>query len=345
MSKFEDHPIKDNVVFTHDNRCVKRVVKMGFDTVYADCFMDPAEHKLYKYELKIINVVKDCWIGIATSKEHRTAAFFRDFGHIGLQCYPGKACLYTADYNRNTDLEHQLLSGDVLEMTVDYKALKAYFLLPAHGANQNPRLYETPIANERYVLALSLGEIGAKISIQHFQCDEKEDGLDTYTEQQLTLLRAENNKLQDELQLYKSENEKLNNRLRQLQPAESAAMKLLQEERKEKDVEIQALKKKVRDLSLLQMDVTKFESWTATQVLVWILSLENGRFEPYESVFDAALTKHQVQGCELKDIEGIDLYEFGMKDSFRDRKCLLRHIQSLLQQNETPNDNAVEDIE
>merc|ERR1719229_1955796 len=72
--------------------------------------------------------------------------------------------------------------------------------------------------------------------------------------------------------------------------------------------------------------------WDWEDVLMWILSLENGRYTKYEEVLRHSLMEEGVKGEYLSKVDAADVKGWGIK-SFLDKKDLCRHIENLVEQN------------
>lgn len=79
-------------------------------------------------------------------------------------------------------------------------------------------------------------------------------------------------------------------------------------------------------------DPSKFMMWGFGSVLIWIMSLDNGRFKKYEDVLRDALEGSAVMGEDLLSVNELVIKIWGIKDR-RDQKALLKHIEKLAQQN------------
>merc|ERR1712129_176696 len=77
-----------------------------------------------------------------------------------------------------------------------------------------------------------------------------------------------------------------------------------------------------------KLDLSEFEQWSQDDLLCWILSLENGRFEKYEAALKQAFAEREIDGECLRDIGKQDLFDCGVK-SFKDQSALFKHIQKL----------------
>ena len=104
-----------------------------------------------------------------------------------------------------------------------------------------------------------------------------------------------------------------------------------EDERKEAQSRIAALEKEVKELKLTALDASDFMGWNWESILYWILSLEKGRFKPFEKVLRYNLSEEKVQGSHLVDVEEGDVKGWGVKP-FGDKKALVRHIRNLVEQ-------------
>ena len=102
-----------------------------------------------------------------------------------------------------------------------------------------------------------------------------------------------------------------------------------QEEQKESEMRISELENEVKELKLMALDPSQFMEWDGESVLHWIMSLEDGRFKPYENVIRQSLIEEQVRGSHLSDVNEVDVKGWGVKP-FDDKKALARHIQNLV---------------
>merc|ERR1712083_838958 len=67
-------------------------------------------------------------------------------------------------------------------------------------------------------------------------------------------------------------------------------------------------------------------------ILLWILSLEDGRYKKYESVLQQSLSEEEVKGEYLSKVDAADVKGWGIK-AFMDKKDLSKHIEDLVGQN------------
>ena len=105
-----------------------------------------------------------------------------------------------------------------------------------------------------------------------------------------------------------------------------------EEEKKEAQMQIAELKAKVNELEMKALVPSQFMQWDQSQIHLWIMSLENGRFKKYASDLMNALTSNDIIGEDLMDVTGLVLKSWGVKDR-KDMKSLNAHIERLVRQN------------
>ena len=113
-----------------------------------------------------------------------------------------------------------------------------------------------------------------------------------------------------------------------------------QHEKKEMEIEnnglkqeLSALKQQLSELKAQSIDPSKYKSWDHENILFWIMSLDDGKFKSYEQKLRQNLAEEEVEGNQLNEVNETDIKGWGIT-KFGDKKCLLRHIQSLVQQNQ-----------
>merc|ERR1712083_964007 len=90
------------------------------------------------------------------------------------------------------------------------------------------------------------------------------------------------------------------------------------------------------ELELSNLDVDQYEDWNWEQCLFWMMSLENGRFKPYEAALKQALSLADMTGEELSEVSIFVLKSWGVKDG-KERKGLHGRIHDLVQRNRSQN--------
>lgn len=82
---------------------------------------------------------------------------------------------------------------------------------------------------------------------------------------------------------------------------------------------------------MLNPDTAMYKQWTLNQILLWICSLENGRFQQYYKLLEKEFRKDGITSDDLPDLTRQDLKTYGM-NLFKDRKALENHFQALVKQ-------------
>jgi len=102
-----------------------------------------------------------------------------------------------------------------------------------------------------------------------------------------------------------------------------------EEERKESEMEVAALKAEIKRLKLQSLDTSKFEEWGHDEIAEWILGLGDGKLAQYADELRERLKEEQMEGSGLKDVDAGDLKLWGFT-KFADRKYVQRQIEELV---------------
>ena len=104
---------------------------------------------------------------------------------------------------------------------------------------------------------------------------------------------------------------------------------------------INNLQKENEKLKRKTIDPTKFEEWNEDDVINWIFSLENGLFEQsYGDILSKEIKNAELSGSDLIELNTNDMKMFGI-NKFKHKKILEKHIQKLVQQNHTKNQDVM----
>ena len=105
----------------------------------------------------------------------------------------------------------------------------------------------------------------------------------------------------------------------------------LSEEKKDNLLEIKELKEEIKTYKMKCIDTTKYEEWTSDEIVLWIMSLENGRYDKYTQKLAQELKNEGVSGACLESVNEIDVKGWGV-NNFADKKSLTKSIQQLVSQ-------------
>ena len=83
------------------------------------------------------------------------------------------------------------------------------------------------------------------------------------------------------------------------------------------------------------VDLNGWEYWNWTNIIQWILQLENGRFMKYRDKLKIEMSKVALNGRSLKQIQSADLLMYGVTD-FQDQLALINHIDGLTGRKQKP---------
>lgn len=108
--------------------------------------------------------------------------------------------------------------------------------------------------------------------------------------------------MQGEIDRLKKENERLNQENERLK----MNVATLQEEKKENELTIMELMKENAELKMKTIDLSMYETWDHKQILLWILSIEDGNgnkvFMRYENVLRKELENQELSGSDLVNL-------------------------------------------
>eukprot|EP01083_Nonionella_stella_P139793 427216_1 len=181
------------------------------------------------------------------------------------------------------------------------------------------------------------------------QCDELKEKLNVMDAEKQSLhqvindllnnqQKIENEKKQMKEQLTQREEEvselhkqvvKLSTELRQSQEEVGK----LNEECKESKLELNEVKKELNKLKRLRrINLSNYLNWSDDDIMDWILTLEEGRYEKYEKKLRAVFNEEGVCGQAMPFIDKPELKGWGITN-FMDRNNIYQHLQDLVAQN------------
>eukprot|EP01083_Nonionella_stella_P150432 479192_1 len=103
----------------------------------------------------------------------------------------------------------------------------------------------------------------------------------------------------------------------------------LEDERKEFEMTIDALKEENKRLKLQHLDTDNYEQWSADEVVHWMVSVDQQIYTQYEEKLKAFLKQEEVNGECLVDVEHSDIKRWGISN-FKHAKQLLKSIKLLV---------------
>ena len=107
----------------------------------------------------------------------------------------------------------------------------------------------------------------------------------------------------------------------------------LLDEQKEYELKINELKDENKELKIKSINTANYKNWDTNDILIWIMSLENGRLSKYEQDLRRNLENEEVMGSHLDDVNEIDVKGWGVV-KFGDKKFLSQKIQELTHKNQ-----------
>eukprot|EP01083_Nonionella_stella_P047683 127631_1 len=113
----------------------------------------------------------------------------------------------------------------------------------------------------------------------------------------------------------------------------------LMEERKEMEMEMNALKEENHALKLKCIDVSAYETWQWEEMLQWILMIEEGIFRKYEADLRKSLAQEEPKGEDMQYMNAYIIKRWGVTEKHHIR-LLCERINALVSQ-ANDNDNDV----
>eukprot|EP01083_Nonionella_stella_P039678 107907_1 len=162
--------------------------------------------------------------------------------------------------------------------------------------------------------------------------DDEEHQLKTEEDRDLDRFRAEikeqNRHVINELKQQIKENKDL-----------QAQNNRLLDEQKEYQTTIHDLRLEISKLKQKSMDTVNYMNWKYEDIVMWIMSLSNNRFNKYHDQLLQSLKEEGIQGVHLDEVNEVDIKGWGVKN-FEDKKFLMTKIKELRHQNNKQNNDA-----
>eukprot|EP01084_Bolivina_argentea_P024497 45657_1 len=125
-----------------------------------------------------------------------------------------------------------------------------------------------------------------------------------------------------------SEQQKELDDLKQKMQFQQMQINQFQDDQKQYELEISALKQENKILKLKNIDAGKYETWSAQEIVRWIMSLDSSVFGQYEEILTKTLSEEEVTGEDLVHATGDDIKRWGIK-KFKNIRIIMQHIKDL----------------
>ena len=113
----------------------------------------------------------------------------------------------------------------------------------------------------------------------------------------------------------------------------------LEDDKKQKEINIQEMEDEIEELKLKLIDINRFKEWDENDVLRWIFSINNGYLKKYEKLI--IYTRGTDKGTDLLQIHRKELREFGII-IFADQTPLYNKLEELRRINDNYQANVVQ---
>ena len=151
---------------------------------------------------------------------------------------------------------------------------------------------------------------------------------------QIIELQTKNNKLTQKLlekdKLYETKTNELKQENVLLKSQINKNNKFINDYKK-MEIEINTLKSENNRLKLRELNNMDYTKWNNDDILIWILSLNNNKFEKYKNVLNKNLSLQNIKGIDLQNMNEFDIQGLGITD-FSDKKELIQQIKQLIDQ-------------
>eukprot|EP01084_Bolivina_argentea_P009280 17363_1 len=95
------------------------------------------------------------------------------------------------------------------------------------------------------------------------------------------------------------------------------------------ELTINSLKKENKKLKMKAMDLSKWQDWNSDDILIWIMSLDDGKYKRYHYKLQKTLKQQEITGDDLASMDATDVKDLGVS-AFKDKKSLLLSIKKLV---------------
>ena len=115
----------------------------------------------------------------------------------------------------------------------------------------------------------------------------------------------------------------------------------LSEECKEMKMELMEIKQELNKMKRLRaINIKNYLNWNADEVVDWISTLDDGKYEQYDVGLRLIFNKEGVDGQAIVHIDKLSLRDWGVND-FKDRSNIYNHCQKLINQQELINKQEI----
>eukprot|EP01084_Bolivina_argentea_P278589 475984_1 len=87
---------------------------------------------------------------------------------------------------------------------------------------------------------------------------------------------------------------------------------VLENEKKEMEMTMNAMNKQIEDLKSKSLDLSNYKQWNDEKVLIWIMSLDDGKYKQYHETLKKELNTQKITGNDLQEMDVNDLKGLGI---------------------------------
>eukprot|EP01084_Bolivina_argentea_P292851 503564_1 len=247
--------------------------------------------------------------------------------------------------------------NDVIVMSLNCKSNKLSFKLNGETIKNDAITInkKTKYKKTKYKMAVFLHGNGANVSLLSYEkFSGKNDNTDNYRVDEKMQVKGnvecsgcdsfklivdsilkKNDALNRTNKQLKQESEKQQNRIMSLIQQNNKLKNdngKLMEEQKQCQLRIIKLKEENKQLKLKNLNINDYKDWNWEEILIWILSLNDGQYSKYKNQLQITMKEEGPSGKDLSDVNEVDIKRWGVTN-FRDIKDLAKSLKKLVNDN------------
>eukprot|EP01084_Bolivina_argentea_P275593 470042_1 len=267
-------------------------------------------------------------------------------------------CLYSKDKLSDAHSLNLFTSGDTLTMELNGITKMLSFQVNNQDKQNAYEIEQSKIGYSMVVTTLNQNDSVQLLSYKYMDvtdnnklgnvsANDNDDKKTFWQDEKLKLIeerdiaKAQSESLKSELVGKEKEINNFKNEIKLLKEKNNKLMydngKLL-DDQKGMEIEINKLKKENKELRRNNINTKNYKQWNWEQIIFWILSLDDGKYNQYENQLMKHLKEEAIEGDDLTEIKEDDLMRWGIK-KFKDKKNVMKYIKQLTNNNHQNVDN------
>eukprot|EP01084_Bolivina_argentea_P275594 470044_1 len=270
----------------------------------------------------------------------------------------GNGNLYSKDKGSDAPSLNEFTSGDTVTMELNCITKMLSFQVNNQDKQNAYEIEQSKIGYSMVVTTLNQNDSVQLLSYKYMDvtdnnklgnvsANDNDDKKTFWQDEKLKLIeerdiaKAQSESLKSELVGKEKEINNFKNEIKLLKEKNNKLMydngKLL-DDQKGMEIEINKLKKENKELRRNNINTKNYKQWNWEQIIFWILSLDDGKYNQYENQLMKHLKEEAIEGDDLTEIKEDDLMRWGIK-KFKDKKNVMKYIKQLTNNNHQNVDN------